>query len=134
MNKLLSVFAALLTFTFVQPANAKSFWLKCGMYVINLDSDKERYSMQIDLLKKVYQGPAVFNPQQINFEVIYTSLPNGGGTRFDFGINRKTLDYERKSLVNVVLGFGTDKGWETIGLPQTGKCSFVKNPTEGNKI
>jgi hypothetical protein len=134
MNKSLSVLAALLAFSVLQPANAKSFWLKCGRYVVNLDSDKERYSMELDVLKKVYQGSVVFNPKQINFEVKLSSLPNGSGTRYDFVINRKTLDYERKTMVNSVLGFGTDKGWETIGTPETGKCSFVKNPTEGNKI
>jgi hypothetical protein len=102
--------------------------------VVNLDSDKERYSMELDVLKKVYQGSIVFNPKQINFEVKLSSLPNGSGTRYDFLINRKTLDYERKTMVNSVFGFGTDKGWETIGTPETGKCYFVKNPTEGNKI
>jgi hypothetical protein len=134
MNKSLSVLAALLAFSVLQPVNAKSFWLKCGRYVVNLDSDKERYSMELDVLKKVYQGSIVFNPKQINFEVKLSSLANGSGTRYDFVINRKTLDYERKTMVNSVLGFGTDKGWETIGTPETGKCSFVKNPTEGNKI
>jgi hypothetical protein len=61
------------------PAEAKSFWLKCGYQEINLDSAKERYSLT--RLGKIYQGPAMFSPGQIDFKYIFTDLGRSGGIK-----------------------------------------------------
>ncbi|MCX5946552.1 MAG: hypothetical protein NTZ53_14925 [Cyanobacteria bacterium] len=59
------------------PAEAKSIWLKCDVLIINLDSQKEKYSLEIEkngsqyienANNRIFYGPATFNPGQINFD------------------------------------------------------------------
>jgi hypothetical protein len=108
---------------------AKSIWLKCGSHEINLDSTRERFSMQQD--GKVIQGAALFSPFQINFENHWQAYPNGGGFKHSYAINRKTLEYSKVSLYSM---FGND--WEPLSVsPEEGKCLVMKrSPTAGNQI
>lgn len=118
------------------PAEAKSIWLQCGKQQINLDSERERFSLTF--VDKVFQGPAMFSPGQINFEFLYLNDGRGGGIKYAYAIDRKTLDYTETSLLRVNISRATDTGWivsETKGNPASGQCSIMKtSPTEGNKI
>jgi len=90
MRRFLAITALLgASLTAISPAEAKSIWLKCGGQEINLDSTKERFSMQHS--GKVFQGTALFSPNQINFENHWQIYPNGGGIKYSYEINRKSL-------------------------------------------
>ena len=108
---------------------AKSIWLKCGSQEISLDSTRERFSMQQD--GKVIQGAALFTPFQINLENHWQAYPNGGGFKYSYAINRKTLEYTKVSLYSM---FGNV--WEPLSVsPEEGKCLIMKtSPTAGNQI
>ena len=110
-------------------AEAKSIWLKCGSQEINLDSTKERFSMQHS--GKVFQGAALFNPGQINFENHWQIYSNGGGFKHSYEINRKTLAYKKTALYSM---FGNN--WEPLtAVPETGNCLIMKTPpTADNQI
>jgi len=118
------------------PAEAKSFWLKCGNQVINLDSAKERFSLTAG---KVYQGPATFNPLQIDFEYPLLEL-GGGGIKIVYSIDRKSLRYT-ETVTHRVLTRSIDSGWvpqkgtDDSPNPKFGECSIMKTPpTAGNQI
>ena len=115
--------------TAIPSAEAKSIWIKCGGQEIGLDSSRERFSMQQD--GKVIQGAALFTPFQINFENRWQAYPNGGGFKYSYAINRKTLEYTKVSLYSM---FGNK--WEPLSVsPEEGKCSIMKTPpTAGNQI
>jgi hypothetical protein len=122
----------------LNPVEAKSIWLKCGNQVINLDSTKEIFSLT--MINKVYQGRAVFNPGQIDFEYKWVDFGKGDGLKYAYSIDRKSLEYTKTSLDRFVLGF-SDSGWvpqkstEESPNPEFGKCSIIKTPpTAGNKI
>ena len=82
----------------VPPAESKSIWLKCGTQEVNLDSAKERFSLMYG--EKVYQGRAVYNPGQIDFEFQWLTIPGGIGIKSAYSINRKSLEYIETSLDN----------------------------------
>ena len=124
---------------FMEPAKAKSIWLKCWAYTINLDSAKERYSLTV--LDKIYQGNAVFNPSQIDFSYTDTvhSYGSGGVFKHEFSIDRKTLDFSMTLFSK--FGVAGDHEWKKVksssefSNPKVGKCSIIKTPpTAGNKI
>jgi len=116
--------------TAMPPAEAKSIWLKCGKQEINLDSEKERFSLTLN--KEVYQGRAIFNPGQINFE--FQWLNDVIGMKYAYSIDRKSLKY-----IQTTLGRYGDR-WDplisdTTTNPRIGTCSIMKQPpTAGNKI
>jgi hypothetical protein len=122
----------------VPPAEAKSIWLTCGSQVINLDSAKERYS--INAFGRIYQGPAIFSPRQIDFEYI-SSIPGAFvGHKIAWMIDKKSLNCTQTGLsrsFNTSYGVA-DTGWKILTYPgntQTGKCSIMKTPpTAGNQI
>ena len=118
----------------LNPVEAKSIWLECDKQVINLDSAKERFSLT--LMDKVYQGSAVFNPGQIDFEYQWIVTPAGGGLKTAYSINRKSLEYSRTSPQRIVFSsYGSDSGWVPQKSPSFGKCSIINTPpTAGNKI
>jgi hypothetical protein len=66
LNLLLAAAVAAASLVAIAPAAAKSLWLNCGGQVINLDSAKERFSLTAD--GTIYQGSAMFSPNQIDFE------------------------------------------------------------------
>jgi hypothetical protein len=117
------------------PAEAKSFWLKCGYQVINLDSAKERFSLTFR--DDVYQGSALFAPSQINFEFIYVDT---GAIKLKraYAISRKTLEYTATNLDRYAIYGMPVEEWAVQkigGNPETGKCSIMKTPPNaGNKI
>jgi hypothetical protein len=125
--------AILCIFSAALPVSAKSVWLKCGNYQIELDSDRERYSIE---LSKLYQGSAIFNPSQINFNVLWFSGPYGDGTRYEFAIDRKSLDYTKQVVSRINLPGFSDTGWRAeASKTERGKCMIMKNPpTKGNQI
>lgn len=116
--------------------SAKSKWLECGGYTINLDEEKEKYSAK--LASFLYQGKATFFPQQITFDILWLEAVNGGGEKKSFSINRKDLSFQIKNLSRTNLGrvgsLNTDTGWVQKGETQEGSCKVIKNPTEENKI
>jgi hypothetical protein len=114
----------------VPPAESKSIWLECGHQVVNLDSAKERFSLTY--AKEVYQGRAVYNPGQIDFEFQWITIPGGIGIKSAYSISRKSLEYIRTTLDNI----GSGGGWLPQGRkPEIGKCSIMKTPpTAGNQI
>lgn len=114
------------------PAISKSVWLKCGEYNINLDDQRERYSIQTD--SKVFQGSAMFAPSQISFEFQPLMLSNGGGFKYNYIVNRKTLAYSRSTLHRYVSGGIMDSGWVLKGN-DAGICAILKiPPSTGNQI
>ena len=124
--------------TAIRPADAKPIWLECGSQVINLDSSKERFSLTSG--DKIYQGRATFNPGQIDFEYQWYESPGGGGLKFAYSIDRKSLKYIKTSLHRIVLLY-SDSGWEPQSgsikypNPKLGKCFIMKTPpTSGNQI
>lgn len=123
------------SFALANPVEAKSIWLKCGNQEINLDSERERFSLTH--IGSVWQGPAMFSPSQIDFEFQYLVLPGGGGAKASYVIDRKSLNYTKKMLTRIVLGHYSDTGWEPQNNdnPEVGKCSIMKTPpTAGNQI
>lgn len=120
---------------FTNSVEAKSIWLKCGTQEINLDSYRERVSLTLTI-GKVYQGAAIFTPNQINFEVQWLRLSGGGGVKFAYAIDRKSLAYERLSLHRAVIPGFADTGWvPSKSEPEKGTCSIMKTPpTAGNQI
>lgn len=119
------------------PATAqKSKWLECAGYTINLDEDKEKYSAK--LASYLYQGRAIFFPQQITFEILFAEYANGGGEKKSFTINRKDLSYKMVHTRRIAIADGTyDTGWvQQIGSPINGEgtCKVIKSPTVDNKI
>ena len=128
------LFGAISLFLISQPSSAKQIWLKCGIYEFNLDDHRERYSLE--LKNKLFQGAAVFNPNQINLSVpLVTYSDNPGGFRYDFAIDRKTLLYTFTPMLRVVFPPYSDTGWKLSGEVENGKCEFIKSPpTKGNQI
>jgi hypothetical protein len=116
------------------PAEAKSFWLTCGYQDINLDSAKERFSLTSS--GKVYQGPAMFSPGQIDFEFKWLDLPDNGGGKYAYSIDRKSLKYTQTYISSVLGGpWEPQTGTATSPNPEFGKCSIMKTPpTAGNQI
>lgn len=119
----------------ISPVKAKSIWLQCGNQEINLDSERERYSLSYGI--RIYQGSALFSPGQINLE--YTNSDgHGGGIKTTWVIDRKSLRYTTTSFTRVVLPGFVDTGWKVEDMknnPETGQCSIMKNPpTTGNQI
>ena len=116
------------------PAEAKSFWLTCGSLDINLDSARERFSLTSS--GKVYQGPAMFSPGQIDFEFKWLNLPDNGGIKRAYSIDRKSLKYTETSISSVLGGpWEPSKGTADYPNPSFGKCSIMKTPpTAGNQI
>ena len=120
----------------IAPAEAKSIWLKCGSQGINLDSTKERFSLTD--IGKIYQGDAMFSPEQINFEFKRDSLENTSSrglhvTTIAYAINRKTLEYTLNSYA--VVSFSASHKSRVDDEPVRGKCIIMKKlPTAGNKI
>ena len=118
------------------PAEAKSIWLKCGSQEINLDSTKERFSLTD--ISKIYQGDAMFSPEQINFEFKRDFLENSSSkgvmvTTLAYAISRKTLEYTLNESTVVTLGRNYKSG--SAKEPEKGKCIIMKKmPTAGNKI
>ena len=139
MRHLLAASALIgLSLAAVSPAEAKSVWLKCGDQEINLDSSMERFSLTY--INKVYQGRATFNPGQIDFEFIPTSVSGSVSTKHVYSIDRKSLKYTDTRITRVFFT-GFDSGWETDKTtnespnPTIGKCSIMKTqPTAGNQI
>ena len=118
------------------PAEAKSVWIKCRYQEISLDSEKERYSLIF--IDKIYQGPAFFSPERIEFEYITTEPVGQTGVKLAWTIDRKTLNYTRRGMSRYVIPGVADTGWKIEAYPgntQTGKCSIMKTPpTAGNQI
>lgn len=115
------------------PAEAKSIWLKCGGQEINLDSERERFSLAF--VKEVYQGRAMFTPGQIDFEFNWVSFPRGGGLRFAYSIDRKSLKYTQTSLFSNDGDRYEPQISDKIVNPRIGACYIMKQPpTAGNKI
>jgi hypothetical protein len=119
--------------TAISPANAKSFWLKCGSQVINLDSARERFSLTNR--GAIYQGPAIFSPGQINFEYQWFTYSDDLTyiSKWAYAIDRKSLGYTRMRSSRLPL----DSLW--LLAPEdkrdSGKCSIMKTPpTSGNQI
>jgi hypothetical protein len=108
----------------ISPAEAKSIWLKCGFQEIHLDSAKKSFSLT--WAEKVYQGGALFSPEQIVFSYPWFVRENMV-VRSGYFINRKSLEYERAEIESV---FGTPwvlvKG-TSYPNPEFGKCSIMKN-------
>ena len=132
------------------PAEAKSIWLKCDVLIINLDSQKEKYSLEIEkngsqyienANNRIFYGPATFNPGQINFDFRVLDYGDvGDGIKKAVTINRRTLAYTSISVMKITFGGRTD-GWVKMkrdpqdDLPESGKCTIIKTPpTTGNKI
>jgi hypothetical protein len=118
--------------TAMPSAKAKSIWLKCGFQEIQLDSAKESFSLKY--LEKVYEGRALFSPEQIVLSFPWF-VRKDMVVRNGYFINRKSLEYEMASIESV---FGTP--WvlsKNMGHPnpEFGKCSIMKTPpTAGNQI
>jgi hypothetical protein len=128
-----------LTLLYSLPISAKSIWLECGKYKFNLNENKREYSTT--LLNKVVQGNAVFFPSQIDFSVPLVTYDNeGSGIRYDYSINRKTLEYQIKVMSRSVISTSfsySDTGWVQQKGDHSltiGTCKIIKNPTESNKI
>lgn len=138
LNLLLAAAVAAASLVAIAPAAAKSLWLNCGGQVINLDSAKERFSLTAD--GTIYQGSAMFSPNQIDFEFQWRARPDGGGLKLAYSIDRKSLNYTMTSLSRVVVPGHSDSGWkpqrsETFDNPIFGKCFIMKTPpTSGNLI
>ncbi len=120
------------------PVEAKSFWLKCGNQEINLDSARERFSLTAD---KVYQGPATFNPLQIDFEVPLLVFQGNSGIKTVYSIDRKSLRYTKTIMQRIAVSAYLDSGWvpqeprDNLPNPKFGECSIMKTPpTAGNQI
>lgn len=125
--------------TAINPAEAKSLWLKCGAQVINLDSAKERFSLTRS--GKVYQGQAMFSPGQINFEFQFDETSRGSAAKTVYSIDRKSLKYIDTIFMRIVISGYSDTGWvpiestDKLTNPKSGKCSIMKTPpTAGNQI
>lgn len=120
----------------ISPVKAKSIWLQCGSQEINLNSERERYSLSY--ANKIYQGSALFSPGQINFEYQWSLGVHGGGIKTTWVIDRKSLRYTTTSVTRTVLPGFVDTGWKVSNVennPETGQCSIMKNPpTTGNQI
>jgi hypothetical protein len=134
---LLSIPIGFLLLLYVSPSLAKSIWLECGKDKFNLDDDKREYSTTMG--NRIIQGSAVFFPTQIDFSVpLFTYKDGLGGIRYDYSINRKTLEYQMKVMSRIVYtSTSFDSGWvQQKGEHSftTGTCKIIKNPTEGNKI
>ena len=115
------------------PAEARSIWLKCGEQEINLDCERERFSLAF--VDKVYQGRAMFSPGQIDFEFNSVSFPRGGGIRFAYSIDRKSLKYTQTSLFSIDGDRYEPQISDKFVNPRIGTCSIMKQPpTAGNKI
>ena len=137
---LISVAVAGAVLTAMPPAEAKSIWLKCSDQVINLDSTKEKFSLTDG--NKIYQGRAIFNPGQIDFEFqIYENPMGTVSVKTAYSIDRKSLKYTDTTLDRIVFSSSSDTGWvpqKSTGKnpnPVSGKCSIMKTPpTTGNQI
>jgi len=131
--KLLLVPAIFLNLFLILPASAKTTWLKCGNYEIKLDDEKERYYLQ---LSKLHQGSAVFNPQQIDFQVEVFKGAYQDGIRYEFKIDRKSLQYTKDVVSRLHLPGFSDTGWKSEpAKAESGKCVIMKQPpTSGNQI
>jgi hypothetical protein len=120
----------------IAPAEAKSLWLKCGSQEINLDSTKERFSLTSR--GNIYQGDAMFSPEQINFEFKQDLLENTSSKgrmmdTFAYAISRKTLEYTLNESTVLTLTRNYSSG--SAKEPVKGKCIIMKKlPTAGNKI
>lgn len=113
--------------TAMPPAEAKSIWLKCGDQEINLDSAKERFSLEKG--GEIYKGRAMFSPGQINFEFLLIATDAGSGVKRAYAIDRKSLKYTNKVMVRFM-----GSSWSTSSSTG-GKCSIMKTPpTAGNQI
>jgi hypothetical protein len=124
---------------FSLPVAAKSVWLECGKDRFYLDEEKREYSTTRN--NEVIQGSAVFFPSQIDFSVPLATFGNdGSGIRYDYSINRKTLEYQKKVMSRRVMSLSfaySDTGWVQQKGDHSltvGTCKVIKNPTEGNKI
>lgn len=124
---------------FSLPISAKSVWLECGKNKFNLNEDKKEYSTILS--NKLVQGNAVFFPSQISFSVPLVSIGDkGGGIRYDYSIDRKTLEYKMVVMSRRVVSTSFsyyDTGWVQQNGDhslEVGTCKIIKNPTEGNKI
>lgn len=130
---LLSIPIGFLFLIYSSPSSAKSIWLECGGTEFNLDDSKREYSTTIGY--SVFQGSAIFFPTQIDFSVPIYINEKGGGFRYDYSINRKTLEYQKKSMNRFITSL-RDTGWvqqEGSSLT-TGTCKIIKSPTKGNQI
>ena len=120
--------------TLATPVAAKSIWLNCGGTQINLDSQKERFTLTT--LGKIYQGVAMFSAGQIDFEYQwYTESPpyQTDGLKAAITINRKTLEYTNITMKKDALAGITQ--WTKFSKTYNDKCTIIKNPpTAGNKI
>ena len=155
MKKILAATSFVLLSLCASPSYAKSLWLKCRHRVINLDTDRQQYT--IERGEKVVQGKASFFPNQINFEHLlheddYTLFGKNytSGRRTDYVINRKTLEYTITDMKKVVRDMFPDipgsprfivREWviddplhSSLPNPETGVCKLIPNPNQGNKI
>lgn len=134
MRLLLAAFTTIGAILFTtRPIDAKPIWISCGTSEINLDSEKERFSLTH--WGVAYQGNAIFSADQINFQFQSLVHRDGiSGMKHVFVINRKTLDYKFTTLHRAIIG-STDSGWTQMSAAEAGKCSIMKSPpTKGNLI
>ena len=118
----------------VGPAEAKSIWLNCGDQVITLDSAKETFLLTysgkiISDHGKIYQGHAMFSPEQIDFEYYRLRLQGDGGIKIVYSINRKSLRYTETEVGRVRWDYPWRLGrtYANHPNPEFGKCSIMKN-------
>lgn len=139
---LIAAAATTVSLIIANAAEAKSIWLKCGSQEVNLDSDRERFSLTYN--GKIYQGSAFFSPGQINFEFQWFEAVRGQvGIKYAYAIDRKSLAYTKTSLSKnriesaMMLG-AAGHDWEPQEIesnPERGKCSIIKTPpTAENQI
>lgn len=111
----------------IGPANAKSFWLKCGEQVINLDSAKERFLLTSG--GDIFHGRAMFSPGKITLGFLEIETTAGSGVKRAYVIDGKPLKY-----VNSLLSSFMRIDWKTSSST-SGKCSIMKTPpTSCNQI
>jgi hypothetical protein len=119
---------------YANPAGARSLWLKCGAQEVRISHDRERFSLT--LLGKLYQGDVQFGSAQINFEIPWFQDYSGGGIKYVYAIDRKTLAYRMEAWNRVAVSRFSDAGWVPSAMqPEVGKCLIIKMPsTAGSKI
>ena len=128
--------------TAIPSAKAKSIWLNCGDQVITLDSAKETFLLTysgkiISDHGKIYQGHAMFSPEQIDFEYYRLRLQGDGGIKIVYSINRKSLRYTETEVGRVRWDYPWRLGrtYANHPNPEFGKCSITKTPpTASNQI
>lgn len=120
--------------TDIPHAEAKPIWLECGNQVINLDSAKERFSLTDGNV--VYQGRAVYNPGQINFEYQWADMKQFGGLKYAYLVDRKSLKYTKTTLASYFGGAWEPQESTAKNInPKIGQCLIMKTPpTAGNQI